>query len=136
MENEYQKFADEVFQKLDRIVKYNNLQTLREDKAFKALWFGDKLNLLWDVVKVQQVENKIMCYDSDEQLINIIFVSNEINVDLEFFDNAEIRIVIIPMLYNYEKMLEKLHNEKLRIFIATEDNVYPRMVKFPKTERM
>ena len=143
MENEYQKFANEIYQKLDRIVKYNNLQSVKENsKTFKALWFGDKLNLLWNVVRVQQIEDKIMCYDSNEQLKNIIFVAREIpeDVDLELFEVLDSRVLVIPMLYNLEKMIDKLHNGKIRIYIideyANERIEYNRYVQFPKTERM
>ena len=142
LENEYQKFADEVFQKLDSIIRYNNLQSVKENTTYKAIWFGDKINLLWGVVKVQQIENKIMCYDSDEQLINIIFVAREIpeDVDLELFEVLDSRVLVIPMLYNLEKMTDKLHNGKIRIYIideyANERIEYNRYVQFPKVERM
>ena len=143
MENEYQKFANEVFQKLDSIVRYNNLQTLKEDKSFKALWFR-KHNLLWNVVKVQHVENEIMCFDAEDHLKNIIFVGDELPSDLDketlkVFDASDIEVVLIPMNYNYEKMVEKLHNEKIRMWIIFEyqDDVFDHntYVQFPKVEK-
>lgn len=143
MENEYQKFADELFKKLDRLVKYNNLQTLREDKAFKALWFR-KHNLLWNVVRVQQIENEIMCFDADEHLKHIIFVGNELPNDLsketlKVFNASDIEVVLIPMTSTYEKMVEKLHNEKIRMWVVFEyqDEVFDQntFVQFPKVEK-
>lgn len=143
MENEYQKFADEIFKKLDRIVKYNNLQSVKENKSFKALWFR-KNNLLWDVVRVQRIGNEIMCFDSNEHLKNIIFIANELpdafNKEiLKVFETSDIQVILIPMPFNLEKMIDKLQNDKIRVFIIFEymDEVFEQntWVQFPKVEK-
>ena len=83
-----------------------------------------------------------MCYDPEDRLINVIFAAREIpeDVDLDLFEVLDSRVLVIPMLYNLEKMTDKLHNGKIRIYIideyANERIEYNRYVQFPKTERM
>lgn len=65
--------ADEMYQMLDEVIKYNNIKATKEQRSLKPFWFGD-INLLQGVIRVDFTGESLLLYGIDNCLKNIIFV--------------------------------------------------------------